>query len=61
MWDIGVCVVGVWMGFKFMKVSKFLGCVANKAFIATKLVSIVVVIELVFCFKVLMAGFTLKG
>ena len=52
--------MGVWMGFKFMKVSKYLGCVANKAFIATKLVSIVVIIELVFCCKDRMAGFTLK-
>ena len=49
------------MVFKLMKVSDYLCGKADKTFITAKLVSPIVVIELVFCFKVLMAGFTLKG
>ena len=48
------------MCFKLMKVSDYLCGKADKTFITAKLVSLVVVIELVFCFKVLMACFTLK-
>ena len=49
------------MSFKLMKVSDYLGGEANKTFITTIFVCIIVAIELVFCFKCLMAGFTLKG
>ena len=49
------------MGFKFMKVSNHLCGEADITVITTILVHIVVVIELFFCFKCLMAGFTLKG
>ena len=49
------------MGFQLMKVGKYLCCKADVAFITTKLVCIVVVIELFFCFKSILASFTLKG
>ena len=38
-----------------------MGCEADETFITTEVVSIVMLIELVFSFKGLMASFTLKG
>ena len=52
--------MGVRMGIKFMEVSKNLGGETNKTFVAAKLMGIVMIIELIFCCKDLMTGFTLK-
>ena len=49
------------MGFKFMKVSNHLCGEADITVITTILVYIIMVIELFFRFKCLMAGFALKG
>ena len=49
------------MGFKFMKVSNHLCGEADITVITTILVHIIMVTELFFRFKCLMAGFALKG
>ena len=52
--------MGIWVCFKLVEVSYYLGGKADETFITAKLMSIIVVIELFFCIKFLMAGFTLK-
>ena len=49
------------MGLKLMKVSDYLCGEADETFITAKLVSLIMVVELVLGFKVHMAGFTLEG